>query len=201
MTDVEIQEPEREVTRTSRSRRVWISLAVIFVVAAVLAVVFMGRFGQDPRLVDSPLIGKPLPELTLDYLDQDGSLTFSDLQGEVLVVNFWASWCYPCRLEHPALNWASDAYADRRVHFVGVLYQDERGPAMEFLDDLGWGTNYSYVVDDDSRATVEMGVFGVPETYFVDADGIIRGKVQGEVNQSVLVSTLDAILAGRTPDL
>lgn len=201
MTDLETHEPSQELTHTPRSKRVWISLAVIFVVAAVLAVVFMGRFGQDPRLVDSPLIGKPLPDLTLPYLDQEGALTFSDPQGEVLVVNFWASWCYPCRLEHPALNWASDAYADRGVHFVGVLYQDERQPAMEFLDELGWGTNYSYVVDDDSRATVELGVFGVPETYFVDAEGIIRGKVQGEVSQGVLVSTLDDILAGRTPDL
>lgn len=201
MTDLDTHEPQPQTAPTGRSRRVWIALAGIFVVAAVLAVVFMGRFGQDPRLVDSPLIGKPLPDLTLDYLEQDGALTFSDLRGTVLVVNFWASWCYPCRIEHPALNWASAAYEDRGVHFVGVLYQDERRPAIEFLDELGRGENYTYVVDDDSRATVELGVFGVPETYFVDAAGIIRGKVQGEVSRTVLTRTLDDILAGRTPEL
>ncbi|MDH3517349.1 MAG: redoxin domain-containing protein [Acidimicrobiia bacterium] len=193
--------PSAEAKAGGRKFRAWMPLAAILVGVAILAFVFNGRFGNDPRLVDSPLIGQPLPELTLDYLEQEGSLTLSDLEGQVLVLNFWASWCFPCRLEHPALTAAAAAYESRGVHFVGILYQDRKGPAVGFLDEFGRGDNYSYVDDPDSRATVELGVFGVPETYFVDAEGIVRGKVQGQITEVVLVNALEAILAGRTPDL
>ena len=140
------------------------------------------------------------PNLTLDYLEEEGALLFADLEGEILVVNFWASWCIPCRYEHPALTAASEAYAGRGVRFVGIVYQDSKERAVGFLDEFGRGANYSYVVDADSRVTVELGVFGIPETYFVDAQGVIRGKVQGAVDAVVLVSTIEDMLAGRDID-
>lgn len=199
MTDTVVTEPE--VDRPAVGRRTWLVLGAIVVAVGLLAWVFSSRFGQDPRLVDSPLVGQPLPDLTLEYLEQEGSLSFSELEGHVAVINVWASWCVPCRVEHPALTAASAAYADRGVRFVGLLYQDRVEPAVKFLDEMGRGENYSYVVDADSRATVELGVFGVPETYFVDADGIVRGKVQGLVNPMVLVQTIEDLLAGREPNL
>ena len=97
----------------------------------------------------------------------------------------------------PALTAASEAYEGRGVHFVGIVYQDTKERAVGFLDEFGRGANYSYVVDADSRVTVELGVFGIPETYFVDAQGVIRGKVQGAVDAVVLVSTIEDMLAGR----
>jgi cytochrome c biogenesis protein CcmG/thiol:disulfide interchange protein DsbE len=199
VTDIEVAEVD--VNPAGGGRRTWVAVGGIVVAAALLAWVFSSRFGQDPRLVDSPLVGGPLPELTLEYMEQEGSLTFSDLEGQVVVINVWASWCVPCRIEHPALVAASETYAERGVRFVGLLYQDRVGPASEFLDEMGRGEGYSYIVDTDSRATVELGVFGVPETYFVDADGIVRGKVQGEVNPMVLVQTIEDLLAGREPEL
>lgn len=199
MTDTDV--PEADAETAGGRRRTWIAVGGIVVAAALLAWVFSSRFGEDPRLVDSPLVGEPLPDLTLEYMEQEGSLTFSDLEGQIVVINVWASWCVPCRIEHPALVAASEAYAERGVRFVGLLYQDRVGPASEFLDEMGRGEGYSYVVDADSRATVELGVFGVPETYFVDANGIVRGKVQGEVNPMVLVQTIEDLLAGREPDL
>lgn len=192
---------ERPAPVVGRRIKVWMPVTVILVAVGLMAFVFDSRFDQDPRLVDSPLIGKPLPDLTLDYLEQEGSLTFSELQGQVLVLNFWASWCIPCRYEHPALTAAAAAYESRGVHFVGILYQDRKGPAVAFLDEFGRGDNYSYVDDPDSRATVELGVFGVPETYFVDAEGIVQGKVQGQITEVVLVNALESILAGRNLDL
>ena len=112
------------------------------------------------------------------------------------MINFWASWCFPCRLEHPALTAGAEQYEDEGVHFVGISYQDRRDPAIDFLDEFGRGTNYSYVMDTGSRTIVELGVFGVPETYFVDADGIIRGRIQGEVNYDSLSEAIDEMLAG-----
>jgi cytochrome c biogenesis protein CcmG/thiol:disulfide interchange protein DsbE len=167
------------------------------VAVAVVGFVFNGRFGEDPRLVGLPLVGRPLPDSTLPYLEQDGGLTLSGLRGQTLVINFWASWCFPCRLEHPTLTEASAAYESRNVHFVGVVHQDNEASAVSFLDELGRGASYSYVTDEDSRFAVEMGLFGLPETYFVDADGIIRGRIQGEVSPTSLVSAIEDLLAGR----
>ena len=184
---------------TDKQRPIWLYFLIIGIIAVVTGGVFYSRFGQNPRLVDSPLIGQPLPALTLEYLEQDGSLDFADLKGQALVINFWASWCFPCRIEHPALNAAAADYADEGVHFVGIVYQDRRETASGFLDEFGRGTNYSYVMDDGSRAIVELGVFGVPETYFVDKDGIIRGRHQGEVDPAILATNIAEALAPLTP--
>ncbi len=188
---------------SSRSRvRTWLTAGGIVVGVGALVLVFSGRFGTDPRLVESPLIGTPLPALELDYLAEEGSLDFTELRGSVVVINFWASWCIPCRAEHPALTAAARDYQDRGVRIVGIVYQDEIPQATAFLDELGWGgDNYDYVVDPRSRAAVELGVFGVPETYFVDAEGIIVGKIQGAVTSGALRTVLDQILAGQRPSL
>jgi len=194
----------RETTYTKPARRLprgVLPIAGILAMVALLVFVFNGRFGQDPRLVDSPLIGRPISDMSFDYLEQDGTFAIADQRGTVLVINFWASWCFPCRLEHDDLTSTALAYQDRGVHFLGIVYQDEPEQASAFLDEFGRGTNYSYVVDPDSRAIVELGVFGVPETYIVDADGIIQGKIAGEVNAAVLQRALDQVLAGQTPEL
>ncbi len=178
----------------------WATVVGVAVAIGSLVLVFNSRFGVDPRLVDSPLVGEPVPAIELELLTGDGSLDFTDLKGQVLIVNFWASWCFPCRGEHPALTAVANDYRDRGVSLVGVIYQDRSAEAVDFLDELGWGgDNYHYVQDPGSRAAVEFGVFGVPETYFVDADGIIVGKVQGAVTSGVLRSTLNQILAGELP--
>lgn len=182
-----------------KRRPVWLYYTVLGVSAIIVFGVFASRFGENPRINESPLIGKPLPQFTLEYLEGEGSLNSADLRGQALVINFWASWCIPCRSEHPALNAAAAGYADEDVHFVGIVYQDRREQAVGFLDQFGRGTNYSYVMDDDSRTIIDLGVFGVPETYFVDKDGIIRSRYQGAVNSAILQEHIEEALTPLTP--
>ena len=173
--------------------------AVVAAVAIGTGAAFGLRIGDDPALVDSPLLGKPAPAATLPNLDGTGVLTLADLRGRVVVVNFWASWCVPCREEHPGLVAASAAYADRGVTFVGVDFQDQRASAVRFLDELGRGRGYRYVTDPGSRTALDFGVFGVPETFFLDRSGTVVAKVTGPASPALLATTLEDILAGRPP--
>jgi cytochrome c biogenesis protein CcmG/thiol:disulfide interchange protein DsbE len=174
----------------------WGALAVVLV-AVILAFAFAARFGTDPSLVASPLIGQGAPNLTLPYLEQPGSLDLGGLRGEVVVVNFWASWCLECRLEHPALVTVADRYQASAVRMVGVVFNNRPEDAVAMLDELGRG--YAYVTDPGSRAAIEFGVFGVPETFFIDREGVIVAKVTGPTSEELLSATLDQILLGRRP--
>ncbi len=181
-------------------RRIWIWTGVAVVIVGLMTAVFAGRFGEDPRLVDSPLIGEQISSMRLEFLEGDGSVSFDELKGEVVVVNFWASWCIPCRTEHQYLTSAEATYGPAGVKFVGVVFQDEVPAATRFLDELGWGgENYFHVLDPGSRAAVEFGVFGVPETFFVDREGRIVHKIAGPVDRGRLNSAITAILAGEDP--
>ena len=180
-----------------RNLKLWITTGVVGIGFIVLAFVFNSRFGVDPRVVESPLIGLPAPNVELAYIDQGGTLAIGDLKGEVVVVNFFASWCIPaCRDEHPHLTAAAADYESRGVHFVGIATSDKPADTMRFLDTYGWGTNYSYLDDPDSRAGVEFGTFGVPETFVVDAAGLVTHKFTGPVTYDELAAELDQVLAG-----
>jgi cytochrome c biogenesis protein CcmG/thiol:disulfide interchange protein DsbE len=176
-------------------------LAVVVAVAAVATgVVFGSRLDADPSLVETPLIGTAVPDLELPALEGGASLRFSDLQGEVVVVNFWASWCVACREEHPALLAVAETYHEAGVTFIGIVYQDKQDAAVGFLDEMGrGGDNYRYVTDPDSTAALDFGVFGVPETFIIDRDGVIRGKITGASTFHLLAGAVEEVLAGREP--
>jgi cytochrome c biogenesis protein CcmG/thiol:disulfide interchange protein DsbE len=181
----------------------WAAGMVVLVVAMV-GIVFATRFDSDPTLVRSARLGQPAPALALPLLDGEAGAggarptwSIGDAKGQIVVVNFWASWCVPCRAEHAALTAAAEQYADDGVELVGILHNDSERAARAFLDDLGRG--YPSVIDPGSRAAIDYGVRGVPETFFVDRDGVIVGNVLGPVDLPLLTRTLDQMLLGGQP--
>lgn len=198
MAELDTQDSSIE-HNVSRSFYLRIVAGLAIVGTLALAVVLADRFGANPSLVASPLIGRTAPEATLPRLDGRGDVELAELRGQVVVVNFWASWCVACRAEHDDLVASASAFQEQGVVFVGVVYQDDPETARAFLDELGWGDNYEYVLDPGSRAAISFGVFGVPETFFIDPEGVVAGKITGESNAALLGSTLDQILAGKRP--
>ena len=184
--------------RTRPNRLVWMVVAALALLA-VVAVAFASRFGVDPGLTSSPMIGRPAPDLSLPRLDGNGEVDLSSYRSDVLVLNFFASWCLECVEEHSALVETASAYQDQGVRFVGIAFQDRPDAANAFLDDLGRSQITEYLDDPGSRAAISYGVFGVPETFFVDPGGTIVAKIVGASDSLLLASTLDGILAGGRP--
>jgi cytochrome c biogenesis protein CcmG/thiol:disulfide interchange protein DsbE len=174
----------------------WLGWTAAAVVVTLVAVVFASRFGVDPRLGPSPLVGKPAPAITVAAIDDAAPITLADFEGSVLVVNFWAPWCVPCRAEHAVLVATAGQYASSGVVVFGIAYESELDDVRAFLDELGHA--YPVAMDDRSRAAIAFGVRGVPETFFIDRSGLVVGKVSGAVDWAVVTSTLDSILVGES---
>lgn len=176
----------------------WTGLALAGA-AVVFSVVLASGFGSDPGLVESPLIGKPAPVLDLEMLDGSGEFQSTSLDGQIVVVNFFASWCLECRNEHADLVATADAFASRNVRFVLISYQEDPISTLEYLASAGISDSTTYLQDPGSRAAIAYGVFGIPETFFINEDGIVVGKIIGEADALILGATLDSILAGEIP--
>ena len=167
--------------------------------AVAFAVVLASRFGSDPGLVDSPLLGEPAPGFSLAPLEGGDPVALADLHGDIVVVNFFASWCLECREEHDALTSTAEAFADEGVTFVQVSYQESPPASIAFLQEAGRWEATHYLADPGSRTAIAYGVFGIPETFFIDQEGTVVGKIIGESDAFTLGATIDAIKRGETP--
>ena len=153
------------------------------VVFAVL-VAFLGvGLTRNPREVPSPLIDRPAPVFSLPRLDQPQRvLAPADLQGRVWLLNVWASWCVACRQEHPVLV---DLAKSGTVQIYGLNYKDQSADALKWLG--SFGNPYSASISDaDGRVGIDYGVYGVPETFVIDKQGIIRYKQIGPITEEIL---------------
>jgi cytochrome c biogenesis protein CcmG/thiol:disulfide interchange protein DsbE len=166
----------------------WPVLGFGLTMIAALVWILASGFGKDPHALPSVLEGKSAPAFTLlDLEGQEVSLT--DYAGKPMVVNFWASWCSPCAMEHPALLRGAQAYPD--VVFLGVLYGDTIEKANVFLKNRG--SAYPSLQDPEQRTAIDYGVAGVPETFFLSRDHVVVSKVSGPLNQPALVSAVEEI--------
>lgn len=167
---------------------VWFTgLAVVAPLVLVLALAFQ----NDPRQIDSPLIGKPAPDFVLTPFDGGAPMRLSEHRGRPAVVNFWATWCVPCKTEHPILVALAQRLAGK-VDFFGVVYQDTPKKIAAWLGKMGGG--YPQLLDVGSKVAVAYGVYGVPETYVVDKDGVITYKFTGPVDAGSLLAQLQPLV-------
>ena len=155
-------------------------------ILAFLALVAIMSWGllvrEDRDALPSAFLSKPAPEFSIPHMTGDGTLTAADLKGDgPVVLNFWASWCAPCRVEHPELM----QLQAMGVRVIGINYKDDDAKAQAFLDQLG--NPFEAIGDDDKgRAAIEFGVVALPETFVIDGDGTIVYKHTGPINPGEL---------------
>jgi cytochrome c biogenesis protein CcmG/thiol:disulfide interchange protein DsbE len=165
--------------KTSR----WLPLIVFAVLAVVLAAgVWMSR-KPDRDALPSALLDKPAPEFALPVLHEPArSVSLADLRGAPFVMNVWGSWCPECRVEHPVLTRFAET---KRVRVVGYNLKDEPADALRWLEQFG-NPYWLVIADLEGRSAIDLGIYGAPETFLVDAKGIIRWKYVGPMSDAVI---------------
>ena len=172
----------------------------------ILALLVFGM-GRDPRAIESPLPGRAAPSFVLPRLEGTptrgplaelptlpDSFSLADERGRIVVVNFFASWCLACRAEHGPLGEAATRYADE-VAVYGIAYQDRPEDALRWIRSMG-GQPYPALGDPGSRTAISYGLWGVPETFFIDREGQVAYKHVGPVYPELLRERIEALRAG-----
>lgn len=177
----------------------------------VLAVVLLGLFvlfyqglWGNPRYIPTVLKGTPARVFSAPVLGSNETLSLDQLKGKVVLLNFWASWCQECRLEHNNLLALNDQFSrDPGFVMLGVNYQDKEDDALDYIKTFG--TNFAHVRDVKSAIAFDYGVYGVPETFVIDQQGVIRcktiGPIMGPVYANYTQQILPALLKGSTESL
>ena len=170
--------------------------------ALPLLLLFAWGLGQDPLTIPSPLPGRAGPDFALEVFAPGAdpiarpvgdTVRLDALRGNVVVVNFWASWCLACRDEHDDLSMSALRYAGLPVRFLGVLYMDRLPSALRWIENQG-GQSYPSVNDPRSRAAIDYGLYGVPETFILDVEGRVAHKQVGPITASTLRRIVDSLL-------
>lgn len=168
-------------------------LLPVLIVAALVAAFWRGLDpNRDPSALPSALIGKPAPAFDLPALAEGAPrVDLAAYKGKLVAVNFFASWCLPCRAEHPFLKQLS---AELGVPFIGIAWKDKPEAARSYLADLG-DPYVATAMDEHGRTGIDFGITGVPETFLVDANGIVRYRLAAPVTNDALKDELSTAIA------
>jgi len=171
----------------------WRRLGItILIIAPVLALLAYG-FTRDAHYIVSPLIAKPAAPFTVTLFD-GRKLTLDDLRGKAVFVNFWASWCVPCREEARELEAAWQKIKDKNMVFLGVAVQDTDQQSREFLKEFN--ISYPNGKDEAGKIAVDYGTWGIPESFFIDPQGRITYKHVGAIRAPLVISKLEEAAKG-----
>lgn len=167
-----------------------VMLFIPLAIFAMLAVFFWRGLSLNPNDMPSALLNKPVPSFTLPRLENlQQTRDESIFKGKVALLNLWATWCETCREEHVFLN----QLKDQGIRIIGVDYKDNTADAQRWIEQLG-NPYEDIIVDEEGRLGLDLGVFGAPETYLVDKQGIIRYKHVGDLNKKVWDETIKPIM-------
>lgn len=175
-------------------------ITLVVVLLGLFALFYQGLWG-NPRYIPTILIGTPAPVFVAPQVGSSDSLSLEEFTGKVVFLNFWASWCLECKLEHNNLLALNEQFS-RDPHFVmlGVNYQDKEPDALKYLQT--YGSNFKHVRDLKGAISFDYGVYGVPETFVIDQQGVIRcktiGPIVGPVYDNYTQRVLPALLRGST---
>ncbi len=167
----------------------WVLIIGLLMTAPLVAILGSG-FGKDPHAIKSPLVGRAAPTFKLRPLDGQEPVGLNE-NPQPTVLNFWATWCRPCVAEHGVLTAAANRYRGK-VRFLGVVYEDTEPRIKAYLKRSG--AAYPMLIDEAGKTAIAYGVYGVPETFFVGADGTIKAKHAGALNPQNIDGYIKQIL-------
>lgn len=167
-------------------------LMILVVLFALFALFYQGLWG-DPRHIPTVLVGTQAPAFEGPDVETGEPLSSERFKGKVILVNFWASWCQECKIEHDNLLRLHDEYKDHpEFVMLGINYQDEPPKARAYLQ--RYGSSFSHVRDVNGTLAIDFGVYGVPETFVIDKDGVIRHKWIGPIVDDVYANLTQNVL-------
>jgi len=177
-----------QASRQMNKQRLFLFIPII--IFAVLIALFFRGLSLDPNEMPSALLNKSVPKFSLPRLaNPEESKSENILLGRVTLLNVWATWCVTCREEHAFLN----QLQQQGLHIVGLDYKDNTADAQRWIAQLG-NPYDEILIDEEGRVGLDLGVFGAPETYVVDKQGVIRYKHIGDLNQKVWTNTIEPII-------
>lgn len=183
MREITKEQPALQVAPAVGPGPNWRLIAPLLLFGAMTALLYAG-LGKDTKLVPSPYLGKPAPEFSAPDLLTGATISRTSLLGKPYLLNVWASWCISCQLEHPILN----AYSQQpgAIAIIGLNYKEtDADSGKQWL--ARFGNPYTQIVSDpEGRIGLDFGVYGAPETFFIDAKGIVRYKHVGELNATLI---------------
>ena len=187
-----------ETHRGTSPLRIYVTVLVVVGVLALTALMALGLANRSPVTGRSGVtrIDKPAPPINMPLYSGDG-IVAADYAGKPVVVNFWASWCGPCRQEAPIFERLSQEYGERGVLFIGVNIQDSEADAEAYLRE--YDITYPNGRDEDGSISVDYGVIGIPVTFFINRDGVVQRRWAGVMRETQLREWIDELAAGAAP--
>ena len=197
--------PEPRARTRRKAAAVWlvaIAALALLVAAALAELRSRGTAGIGGLTVanyraSAEVQNTPAPDFSLPSLDGGDTITLASFRGHLVVLNFWASWCLPCRTEAPGLRWVSEHYRAAGVRFLGVDERDGDAAARSFVQEFRW--RYPIASDPAGLLGYEYELIGLPTTFIIDPQGTIRYRFQGYLERDVLQAVLDDLLSGGGP--